>query len=133
MRRYEPNDAIQITEMLLQERIPLHEMGFTENETWVDEKEGRIRGFFTWKIYWRHPYLVHFCVSREHRNDTGLSPVWKRMMNKFKELARKGGYKQAVLGIENKQSHAFGLIKRLCKARPYHTDKDGFSSFLMEV
>ena len=83
MRPYKKNDKEYIVNALLSEGLALEDMTFETDKTFVTEI-----GFFSYRMEFEYPRLVHFFVDKDRRS---LKNAHK-LIKDFKQLLIKGKY-----------------------------------------
>jgi hypothetical protein len=101
------------------EGYDLEDMGFEEHETWVDEKDNKVRGFFTMRIEHGFPYIVHFWTDRD-------PSVFRRLAHKIRTLVHERGFQKAIFNVPKHDSYVKEFIEVYLNTKPYGFKNDQF-------
>jgi predicted GNAT family acetyltransferase len=113
IRKYQNKDYIEVFDMLITEGIPECDMRFREYDTYVIERDGVIRAFFTFKHEPGCLSVQHFCVSRSYRS-AGMARELVKAMVKTANLQ---GVAELILHSKRNLTDTF--IQYYFKTKPY--------------
>lgn len=115
--------------MLLSEGITPDGMTFAQDETFIFEEDGNIKGFYT--VGMDHnifPHLRHFLVDRPFRN--GRMRIARSLIKHFRAILKEKGYRMAY--VHAKDSDIGRLIQWYFKVEPKEI-KNNYTFYLIEV
>ena len=131
IRPYTADDGKFLGEMLLAEGLEPEEMEFATKETYVAEDNGKIVGFYSYKI--EHdifPHLQHYCVNQDSRD--GTLDIARILIRDFRRRIKSLGYQKAIINSPKCKRKISRLIQWYFKINPYSAD-DEHKFFYVEV
>lgn len=118
MRARLPTDDPALTAMLEAEGLRVEEMLFADHFTWVLERDGQARGFFTILPRWGRPFVVHFCTRRGKDGKRDAADGWA-LVRGLKKLLKATGAKKAIMTVPCGKGQILKAIKRLFHGEVY--------------
>ena len=131
IRPYTVDDGKFLGEMLLAEGLEPDEMEYVTGETFVvEDYDGKVIGFYTYKMQGVFPHLQHYCVDRSKRD--GTLDIARILIRDFRRRIKELGYPKAIINSPKCKRKISRLIRWYFKAESYGAD-DGHKFYLVEV
>ena len=115
LRKVKVTDYPKLAQILHEEGIPLDKMAFDRDETWVEENNGEIDGFFTFQEWIGIPYVIHFYTEKTKRNHR----LFLKMVIKLKSLLRGKNKKIVILNVPETKEYVKKFVEAYTHRKPY--------------
>jgi len=115
MRKAKVEDYSTLYRFLSRVGIKPEGMGYIENQTWVEEEDGEIIGFFTYNYENNLPYVIHFYIVPEKRGLKTYNRIYKQLTTLFKEE----GQTVFVVNSDKDDERTRKFIEKYFRIKPY--------------
>lgn len=124
LRKGTPGDYRSLYKILLSMRIEEKDMGYWKQgaETWVMENGSDLMGFYTYRIQYGIPYLIHFWVDPKARSHS----LFRRLAGSFKRNVREKDTRHFIVNAPKANAYVNRLLIKYLKRKPYGEDEDQF-------
>lgn len=115
-------DKVAIAKILYAKGIHPDDMAIDSAETWVEEKDGEIKGFFTVGNYEGIPYVIHFFSKG----------CFYRLAAAVKRIVRERGRKSFIVNALANDAATNKFVETYLSTRAY-AERDGQKYYFAEV
>jgi hypothetical protein len=120
MRKASPKDYPKLATILASKGLEFDDMAIFEYESWIEEENGKVNGFFTVRPYAGLLFLEHFWAG-ENRKNPG---VFRRMAKKVKELVRTSKRREFIVNAPMEDHYVRRFVETYLRTKAYAA-KDG--------